>query len=43
MEWGVGGSLPQLWRIADFFLANEMDLEEASGGREGAMFYYRQE
>lgn len=45
VEWGVGWgwSLPQLRGIADFFLVNERDLEEASGGREGAMFYYRQE
>lgn len=44
VEWGRWGwSLPQLRGIADFFLVNERHLEEASGGREGAMFYYRQE
>lgn len=41
---GQGGwSLPQLRGIADFFLVNERDLEEASGGGEEAMFYYRRE
>lgn len=32
-KWGGWGSLPQLWGIADSFLANERDVE-ASGSRE---------
>lgn len=37
VKWGKG-SLPQLWGILDFFLANERDLEEASGIGEGLWF-----
>lgn len=39
-DMGMGSceSLPQLWRIADFLLANERDLEEASGSWEGPTF-----
>lgn len=32
LEWG--GGVPQLWGIADFYLSNERDPEEASGSRE---------
>lgn len=33
-----GRGLPQLWGIADFYLSNERDSEEASGSREELCF-----